>query len=247
MHFERRKEECTGSAGGGPNHFSAIDVPKSCLVESWCYTTFVHDLTEHESIRRGAASSSRLLTAAELGVHPSAMARLEHEGVVRRVIPGIYVGAHHPAHPLIEAAAWTLKHPRAVVGLLTAAVYHELTDAFARGTWLFVPLGASPPRSRVTNVHVVQTVPRWVDPDRDVENGIFSLIVHGVELRLTGPDRTVVDLWRYPRKISREYALDALRRRLRSDDFEMPRFARLATNLGAWPKIEPVALGMVMR
>lgn len=194
-----------------------------------------------------AASSNRLLTAAQLGVHPSAMARLEHEGVVRRVIPGIYVGTHHPTHKLIEAAAWTLKHPLAVVGLLTAAVYHDLTDAFARGTWLFVPLGASPPRSRVANVHVVQIVPRLVEPDRDVENGISSFAVHGVDIRLTGPDRTVVDLWRYPGKIPREYALDALRRRLRSDEFEMPKFARLARDLGAWQKIEPVAQGLVLR
>lgn len=220
---------------------------KFCPDQHPCYTTFVHDVTEHEAIRMGAATSAGLLTAGGLGVHPSAMSRLEHEGVVRRVIPGVYVGAQHPAHRLIEAAAWTLKHPRAVVSLLTAAVYHDLTDAFARGTWLFVPLGASPPRSRVAPVHVVQTAPRFVDPEHDAENDISVLGVHGVDLRLTGPDRTVIDLWRYPRKIPREYALDALRRRVRAKGFEMPKFARLARNLGGWDKIEPVAQGLVMR
>jgi predicted transcriptional regulator of viral defense system len=195
----------------------------------------------------GAASSAHLLTAESVVVHPSAMARLEHEGVVRRVLPGVYVGAHHATHKLIEAAAWTLKHPQAVVALLTAAVYHDLTDAFARGTWLFVPLGASPPRSRVASVHVVQTAPRFVAPEHDAENDIATLAVHGVDVRLTGPDRTVIDLWRYPRRIPREYALDALRRRVGAGGFEMPRFARLATRLGVWGRIEPVAQGLVMR
>lgn len=207
----------------------------------------MHDVSEHEAIRMGAASSARLLTAEALDVHPSAMARLEHEGVVRRVIPGVYVGAQHATHKLIEAAAWTLKHPQAVVALLTAAVYYDLTDAFARGTWLFVPLGASPPRSRIASVHVVQTAPRFVDPEHDAENDIATLPVHGVDVRLTGPDRTVIDLWRYPRRIPREYALDALRRRVGAGGFEMPTFARLATSLGVWGRIEPVAQGLVMR
>jgi predicted transcriptional regulator of viral defense system len=204
-------------------------------------------VTEHEAIRMGAAASARLLTPAQLDVSASAMARLEDEGVLRRVITGVYVGAHHPTHPLIEAAAWTLKHPKAVACLLTAAVYHDLTDAFARGTWLFVPFGASPPRSRVTPVHVLQVALRLVDPDLDDEMGIEAVSVHGVTVRLTSPDRTTLDLWRYERRISREYALDALRRRVGAPDFEMPRFARLARRLQVWNKVEPVAQGLVLR
>jgi predicted transcriptional regulator of viral defense system len=207
----------------------------------------VHHVTEHEVIRVGAASSSQLLTAASLDVHPSAMSRLEREGVIRRVIPGVYVGIDHPAHALIEAAAWTMKHPQAVVALLTAAVFHDLTDAFARGTWLYVPFGTSPPRSRVVPVHVVQIAPRLVDPDLDNGNGIVRVEVHGVTVRITNPDRTTLDLWRYPRRISREYALDALRRRVDADGFQMPKFARLGQHLGVWDKIEPVAQGLVMR
>ena len=175
------------------------------------------------------------------------MSRMENEGILRRLIPGVYVGASHAAHPLIEAAAWTLKHPRAVVGLLTAAVHHDLTDAFTRGTWLLSPLGASPPRSTVVDVHVVQLAQRLVEPEFDVENDVSALIVHGVHLRLTGPDRTTADLWRYPRRISREYALDALRRRVRAPGFDMPAFARLARRLKVWDQVAPIVQGLVMR
>ena len=203
--------------------------------------------TEHDTIRTSASSSACLLTAEGLGVHPSAMARLEHQGVLRRLAPGVYVGATHPTHPLVEVAAWTLRHPSVVAGLLTAAVHHDLTDAFARGTWMFVPLGTSPPRSRVAPVHVVQTALRFVDPETDAENGIETLTVHGVDVRLTGPDRTTLDLWRHPRRIPQEYALDALRRRVKNEGFEMPRLARLARRLGVWRRIEPVLQGLVLR
>jgi hypothetical protein len=175
------------------------------------------------------------------------MARMEKEGILHRVVPGVYVGARHKRHPLIEPAAWTLRHPKAVACLLTAAVYHDLTDAFARGTWLFIPKGASPPRSRVATLNVVQTAPRLIDPKQDRNNGIVKLPVHGVELRLTGPDRTTLDLWRYPRKVSHEYALDALRRRTRASDFHMPSFARLARRLRIWWRLEPIVQGLILR
>jgi predicted transcriptional regulator of viral defense system len=207
----------------------------------------VHAVTEHETIRQRATSSARLLTASELDVHSSAMARLEREGAIERIIPGVYVGTSHPRHPLIEVAAWTRRHSEAVACLLTAAVYHRLTDAFPRGVWLFVPLGTPPPRSRVAPVHVVQVAPRFVDRDADAENGIERREVHGVEVRITGPDRTTLDLWRYPNHVSREYALDALRRRMREPGFQMYRFARLARRLGVWDRVEPVVEGISLR
>ena len=176
------------------------------------------------------------------------MSRMYREGVLDRILPGVYLGARHPQHPLVEAAAWTVKHPQAVTGLLSAAVHHGLTDAFTGGAWLFVPKGTSPPRSTVVPVHVIQTAPRYIAADHDQENGILTLMVHGVPLRITGPDRTVLDLWRYPRHISREHALEALRRRVGSDPFHAPSFARLGRRLdNVWSKVEGIVQGMVLR
>lgn len=169
------------------------------------------------------------------------------EGVVERVINGVYVGVDHDQHPLIEAAAWTTRHPLAVACLMSAALHHRLTDAFAGGVWLYVPRGASPPRSVGSPVHVVQTAPRFVDPDHDAENGIVTLTVHGVELRTTNPDRTVLDLWRYPRRIAAEHALEALRRRVGANDFHLPAFARLGRRLGVWSRLGPVVQGLALR
>ena len=95
-----------------------------------------------------AASTNHLLRATDLGVPPYALVQAEKAGILERVSPGIYIGPQNRRHPLAEVAGWTLRHPAAVGCLLTAAVYYQLTDAFEGGTWLFVPMGASPPRSR---------------------------------------------------------------------------------------------------
>jgi len=175
------------------------------------------------------------------------MSRMCREGHLERIIPGVYLGARHAHRALTEAAAWSLKHEQAVACLLTTAVFLDLTDAFAQGTWLYVPKGASPPRSRVVPVRAIQASPKDVARGHDEENGIREQVVHSVPVRFTGPDRTTIDLWRYPGRIPAEHALEALRRRARADDFDIPAFARLARRLDAWPRLEPVLQGLVLR
>ena len=200
-----------------------------------------------EAIRLAAASSDRLFRAGDLDVPGYALAQAEHAGLIERIVPGVYLGPGWPRQRLTEAAAWILRHPNAVAGLLTAAVHHELTDAFERGTWLLVPHGTSPPRSHTSGVHVVQVAPWMVDPGDDAANGIVHATAHGVTVRVTGPDRTVLDLWRYPQLVSGEHALVALRRRVSAPGFNVPAFARLARRLGAWSKVEQTLQGMMVR
>jgi hypothetical protein len=178
---------------------------------------------------------------------PWAMARMHEAGVVDRVISGVHIGASCARHPLVEAAAWTLRSPDAVVGLLTAASARPLTDAFARGTWLPVPTGGTVPRSRTAALEVVQVAPRFIDPAGGVELGISTVEVLGVGLRLTDPDRTACDLWKSPRRVAAEHALTALRRPVESADFVLPRSDRLGRHLGLWGRIEPVVQGMMAR
>ena len=182
--------------------------------------------------------------ADDLGVSGSALARMERQGILHRVVPGIDLGAEHRRHPSSR------RRPGACatrVPWLTAAVYHELTDAFARGTWLFVPKGCSPPRSRVAKLYAVQTAPRLGAFHHDTTNGIVAVSVHGVSLRITNPDRTTIDLWRFPDRIPREHALEALRRRAHAPDFDLPAFARLASRPRAWNRLEPVVQGLTLR
>jgi predicted transcriptional regulator of viral defense system len=204
-------------------------------------------VTAHDNIRLAVADSNRLVTASDLGVSHDAMARMRDAGVLERIIPGVYVGAHHAQHPLIDVAGWTMGHPAVVGCLFTTAVYHDLTDAFARGTWLFIPKGNTVLRSRVVSVHPIQVVPWIIDPQDDAENGIVTVPVHGVNIRITDPDRTTVDLWRYPHHVTSEHALQALQRCVRRPGFHLPAFARLAQRLQVWSRIEPVLQGMVMR
>lgn len=204
------------------------------------------ETSEHQTIR-AAAAGDVLLHAESLGVSAPAMSRMVAEGSIERLAPGIYLGAQAPRHALSEAAAWTVRYSAVVAGLVTAAVHHDLTDAFTGGTWLLAPKGSSFPRSRSFPIEVVQVAPWLIDPAQDEDNGVDTVTVHGTTVRVTGPDRTVIDLWRYPRRIPSEHALHALRRRIAAPAFDLPAFSRLARRLGAWSRVDQVLQGMLLR
>ena len=200
----------------------------------------------NDLIRRAVEGSPAFVQASVLGVSDEAMAFVAEAGVLHRIAPAVYLGVDVERHPLAEAAAWALRYDNAVVGGLTAALHHDLSDAFARGIWLYTPRGTTVPRSRNAQLQVVQTSPRLIAPGDDKINGISSITVHGAATRIAGPDRTVIDLWRYPDRIPREYALVALGRRVRQDDFSVPEFARLARRLRAWSRLEPLVQGAML-
>ncbi|MFT5685106.1 MAG: hypothetical protein ACI8RZ_006053 [Myxococcota bacterium] len=164
-------------------------------------------------------------------------------GLIDRIAPGVYLGREHLRHPLVQVAAWQLRRSDVVGGLLTMAVYYDLVDAFARGTWMLIPTGSTVLRS--PGVVVVKAAPRLLDRKHDRKNGIVTLNIHGVPTRVTDEDRTVLDLWRSQRRISYEHALTALRRRVRQPSFRPPRFARLAERLDVWHRLEPYVAGMM--
>lgn len=220
---------------------------RNCILQACWYTlTVMAAQSEHDRIRDAALTSAEFLRAEDLGVSVEAMSRMEAEGALVRAAPAIYLGAEVRMHPLAEAAAWTIRYPEAVVGGLSAAVYHDLTDAFARGIWLIVSRGSTVPRSTTATLQVIQAAPRFIDREHDSENGIEVIPVHGTQLRITDRDRTVVDLWRYRQRIPREYALVALKRWTSSTEFEVPRFARIARRMGAWTSIEPTFSGLML-
>lgn len=191
-----------------------------------------------------AKKQRALLRASDLGVPAYALVHAEAGGAIERVVQGVYLPSGARRELLTEAAAWCLRQPASVCAMLTAAAHHDLTDAFEQGTWLFVPKGASPPRSSVSVVRTMVLSPLLLVGD-DAELGIETVVVHRVPMRITGADRTVLDLWRYPKVVAREHALAALRRHTRRKGFRLPVFARIAKRIGVWKTVEPVLQGML--
>lgn len=141
----------------------------------------------------------------DLGVPRASLYRLLAKGLVIREGRGLYVATEYPyatEHTLAQVAK---RVPQAVVCLLSALQFHELTTQVPHEVWIALPEKARIPQLDYPKVRVVRF------SERMLAYGVVSHTIAGVAVRITSPARTVVDCFRYRKKLGLDVAIEALR------------------------------------
>jgi predicted transcriptional regulator of viral defense system len=168
-----------------------------------------------------------ILRAADLeahGIPRSEIYRLVRKGLVERQARGIYSASKHPVtaeHTLAQVAKQV---PGGVFCLLTALRFHELTTQAPAEVWLALPEKARKPKL----AHPRLRVTRFSGPA--LTEGIETLRVEGVEVRVYSAAKTVADCFKYRNKVGIDLAVEALRdfsHRHRGGATELARYARI--------------------
>jgi len=175
----------------------------------------------HDALADGTIKTLKDLR--ELGVSPQTLRRMVDDGRIASPGLGLYQSADVEFDEREQFATLARLVPSSVVWLLSAAALHRITQVMPSDIWIAVPA------SHRGSVEMGMTTVRAtrLSRPRDLEVGIESVTVHGVEVRVTNPARTVVDLWRFStfnkaiqsqfKKIDDETFLDALSNYLSPD------------------------------
>jgi predicted transcriptional regulator of viral defense system len=166
-----------------------------------------------------------LLRAVDLEAHGIPRSRISgmlRRGEVQRVGRGLYRLRDAPITELETIAAVSKRIPGAIVCLLTALHVHGIGTQAPRDVWVALDRKARKPQAPDLPVRVV----RFSGPM--LRYGIESREVVGVPVRLTSPARTVVDCFRYRKKIGLDVALEALRHTVSSHKATVDEIARVA-------------------
>lgn len=130
---------------------------------------------------------------------------LFRDGRLDRVGRGLYT---HPDAPVSENHPFALvakRVPESVICLLSALRFHELTTQLPNATWIAVPSKARLPVVSETPLQILR-----FDKDAFTEGVNFHRL-DGVNVRITNPARTVVDCFKYRKRVGRDVAVEALR------------------------------------
>ena len=123
----------------------------------------------------------------------------------------------------LETVATVCKRvPGTIVCLLTALHVHGIGTQAPREVWIAIDRKARKPRASGLPMRVV----RFSGPM--LRYSIETREVLGVRVRLTSPARTVVDCFRYRKKIGMDVALEALRDAVNSHGVSVDEIARVA-------------------
>jgi predicted transcriptional regulator of viral defense system len=153
----------------------------------------------------------RRAEALAAGVNAMALTRLERAGLIMRTGRGLYCLVGEPGHimpGLMEAA---LQVPKGVVCLLSALAFHHIGTQQPREIWMMIPHNCPTPK--------VQWPPLRIIRSRVPESftlGVETHLLDGVAVKVTDPDRTIVDCFKHRNHVTLEACLEALRERQRN-------------------------------
>jgi len=115
------------------------------------------------------------------------------------------------------------KHPHAIVCLLSALRFHDLTTQSPFEVWLAIPNKARAPKMDYPPLRIV----RFSGEALNV--GVEDHVIDGVPVRVTSVARTVADCFKFRNKIGLDVALEALQEAWRAKRVSMNELWRYAT------------------
>lgn len=148
--------------------------------------------------------------------------RMLRKGLVRREGRGLYVAAEHPYTSEYTLAQVAKRVPQAVVCLLSALQFHQITTQVPHEVWIALPEKARIPRLDYPKVRVVRF------SEAMLNYGVVDHEIAGVLVRITSPARTVVDCFRYRNKVGLDVAIEALRDAVQSRKAKVDEILRAA-------------------
>jgi predicted transcriptional regulator of viral defense system len=155
-----------------------------------------------------ALARKRLVRPKELealGLSRIQLRALVDEGVLQKTQRGLYIAKNFPYEAHVSLAEVAARSPKAVICLLTALKFHELTTENPSDVYVMLPVGSQ--RPRITNPRLDVS---WASP-LAYASGIEEHVICGIAVKITSPAKTVVDCFKYRSKIGINIAIEALR------------------------------------
>jgi len=141
----------------------------------------------------------------KLGIDRKYLERFVSQGLLVKLQRGLYAA---PDSNLTENRGLlevTRKVPKAVICLLSALRFHEVTTQSPHEVWVALDVRSWKPTLSYPPI-------RWVRlSGRPLEFGVREHIIDGVKLRVYSPAKTVADCFKFRNKIGLDIAIEALR------------------------------------
>ena len=175
--------------------------------------------TQQEAITlfRQHGSTLRTTEVLRLGIHPRTLYALRDSGALVRLSRGLYRLAEFPPLSNPDLVTVALSIPQAVVCLVSALAFHELTVQVPHTVDIALPRGAARPHLDYPPLRIFWfSGPAWSE-------GARTYRVDDVLIRIYSPEKSVTDCFKFRRKIGLDVALEALKQYRQRQDFDVGR------------------------
>ena len=169
----------------------------------------------------------------DAGIHPETLARMLQDRTLTRVARGLYQLADAEVttpHDLVTVAK---RVPKGVVCLVSALQFHDLTLQTPSRVWVAIGPKARKPRIDHPQTRIVRFGPQ------SLRLGVQTHTVDGVPVPVFDPAKTVVDCFRFRRRVGLDVALEGLHNVVRSGKVKPAQIVRYARDTRIWSVLRP--------
>ena len=155
--------------------------------------------------KRGMA---RLFEFREAGITAATISRMVNAGEVNRLARGLYQLPDEPLetfHSFAEAAKFV---PNGVICLVSALVYHDITDQLPRAVWMAIGDKDWMPKQRNPPMRFVRFTDAYLADD------VMTVKIEKVPVKVFGVAKTIADCFRHRRTVGHIVALEGLQKAL---------------------------------
>jgi len=143
--------------------------------------------------------------AIHAGIHPRTIYVLRDKGVIEEMSRGIFrIPKIKPiSEPDIVTVA--LRIPNAVICLISALSYYNITTQIPRKVFIALPKGYETPRIKYPPISVHRF------SEASFSEGIQEHDIDGIKVKFYCPEKTIMDCFKFRNKIGMDIAVEALK------------------------------------
>jgi predicted transcriptional regulator of viral defense system len=160
--------------------------------------TYKKIFTDHHGILRAS-------TAIELGVPKHVLYEMVRSGELVREAQGIYRLSESQPLGNPDLVQISLRVPRAVVCLISALYFHELTTQIPHQVYFALPRDVKTPKIKYPPIRVFHF------SQEPYQAGIVEHEVDGVKVKIYDCEKTIADCFKFREKIGMDVTLEALK------------------------------------
>jgi len=192
------------------------------------------EITDYIKNKGGYARMSEFRSA---GFQTRDIAKLYEQGVLEKVKPGLYKLTN--SETTSGFADISKSMPEAVIAVVSALAFHELTTFNPSKIHIAIPNDAKPKVLSFPPVEVYYFRRSQFDP------GIEEVIIQGHNVRMYNREKTVCDMFRYRNKLGEDLALEGLQNYLKRSDSNLNELSRYMKICRVKTVMEPYVKAMV--
>jgi predicted transcriptional regulator of viral defense system len=167
--------------------------------------SFPYKFNKAKNIFRAYGGILNTAKAIKLGIHPKTLYNMRDQGVLELLSRGLYRLSESPEIVRLDLVIVSQKIPHAVICLISALSFHEITTQIPHKVDIAIPLKAHKP---IIDYPPIQLF--WFS-EKNFLAGIEIHKIDGVDVRIYSVEKTLADCFKYRNKIGLDIAMEALR------------------------------------